>query len=589
MLSELDHVLRDRSFVKSPTLSKLLAYLVFETLNGNGDKLKSYTVAVDCLGKEADFDPQTDSYPRVQTMRLRKLLESFYAKHTPQNELCLYMIAGSHRVRMGQLETAYPELFRPLSAARAVPPPTYSEEMLSASSMPDEESEVSDAVAAGESAFKSKAAITMAAIIGVLVVSLLVLFGLQQPTEDAERPTFANDAPFIMVNMVESSNDDNSVAAAEDIFAKLADGIGKSWAVRVLLPDGRSSAALDDSAQYRLEARLGEMRDDQRTLYLRLTEGGSSELIWTGTTQIGPGQALSASLGPSIAQVASPFGIVASRELQASEGKPVGEYGCLLRYLTHLRTQNAAIRPALFACLERPYQNERLNSVRLALLSFFKLETSSAQNRQQRLEQAKSLTLQSIASYPAEAYAHFAMARLQYALANCAAGNMHTLSAVQSNPYDPVILAVLGNFASECSLPEAEALVDRAFALRAPGESFARLSLVLASIRDGRTDRLLSLSSDGNVGPSNSPAYHYLCETLITAALDKPDLARKNWLLFAEASGDAKRTPDQMLSQILISHRLRNRVVSYLVRKDVFAATGVEFRDSAEVTRVNGH
>jgi adenylate cyclase len=89
LLGELKHALSHRNFVKSPTLSKLLAFLVFETLNGNGDKLKSYTVAVDCLGKDADFDPQTDSYPRVQTMRLRKLSEEFYAKNAPVNRLCL--------------------------------------------------------------------------------------------------------------------------------------------------------------------------------------------------------------------------------------------------------------------------------------------------------------------------------------------------------------------------------------------------------------------------------------------------------------------------------------------------------------------
>lgn len=566
MLSELDHVLRDRSFVKSPTLSKLLAFLVFETLNGNGDKLKSYTVAVDCLGKDANFDPQTDSYPRVQTMRLRKLLEAFYAKHAPQDKLCLYMIVGSYRVRMGQPETAYPELFRPLSADRTPPPPAHSEVIVPEPFMSGGSNSPSSAVDSGARAIIRNSTIIIFVMMGLLIATLLAL---RQPEEGPAPSAVANNAPFVVVNTVESSNDDVSEAAADDIFAKLADGIGKSWAVRVRLPEGKNTTAQDDSTQYRLETRLGEIRDGQRTLYLRLTDDESSELIWSGAVLVDPVQSLSDSLGPSIAQVASPFGVVASRELQAGEGKPVGEYGCLLRYLTHLRTQNVAIRPALLACLEKPYKNERLNAVRLALLSFFTLETSTPQNQQQRLEQAKSLTLQSIGAYPAEAYAHFAKARLQYVSANCVAGNMHTLSAVQLNPYDPVILAVLGNFAAECGLTKADALVDRAFALRAPGESFARLSLVLASIRDGRTDRLFTLSSNGNVGPSSSPAYHYLCETLIAAALDEPALARRNWQLFVEAAGNAKHTTDQMLRQILISQRLRNRVVGYLVSKGV--------------------
>lgn len=569
MLGEMDHLLRDRSFVKSPTLSKLMAYLVFETLNGTGDRLKSYTVAVDCLGKDADFDPQTDSYPRVQAMRLRKQLEAFYAKHPPQNELCLYMVAGSYRIRMGQPETAYPELFRPLSASRIQSHHDYSEDPAPVALLSEGAGAPPAAVVSGRGAFARNGVVIVFAMIGLLAAFFVVLYGLRQMEEEPARPTVANNAPFIMVDTVQSSRDDVSEAAAEDIFAKLADGIGKSWAVRVSLPDGGPTAEQDATAHYRLETRLGEMRDGQRPLYLRLTEGGSSELIWSGTVLVEPGQSLSDSLGPSIAQLASPFGVIAGRELQASEGKQVGEYGCLLRYLTHLRSQNVAMLPERSVCFARPYPNGRLNSVRLALLSFFTLGTSSPQNYKQRLEEARSLAAQSIAAHPVEAYAHFAMARLQYVSGDCAAGNMHTRSAAQYNPYDPVILAILGNFASECGLAEADALVDRAFALRSPGESFARLSLVLASIRDGKTDRLLTLSSDGNGGLTSSPAYHYLCETLIAAALDKPELAWQNWLLFAEATGDPKRSPDAMLGQLLISQNLRDRVIAYLVRKQV--------------------
>lgn len=114
MRLEVQHILASNQFKKAPTLERLLAFLVNETLNGNGKKLKSYTVAVDGLGRDPQFDTQMDSYPRVQVLRLRKMLEAFYSRHAPLAEMCIYIPAGSYDVRLARPAVAYPELFRPL-------------------------------------------------------------------------------------------------------------------------------------------------------------------------------------------------------------------------------------------------------------------------------------------------------------------------------------------------------------------------------------------------------------------------------------------------------------------------------------------
>ncbi|MEN9392683.1 MAG: hypothetical protein RLZZ104_1026, partial [Pseudomonadota bacterium] len=93
---EMEYLLASSMFRKSPKLSQLLAYLVGATLRGEGETLKSYTVAVDGLGRAADFDAQADSYPRVQVMRLRNFLSSFYARYEPVGELCIYILPGSY-------------------------------------------------------------------------------------------------------------------------------------------------------------------------------------------------------------------------------------------------------------------------------------------------------------------------------------------------------------------------------------------------------------------------------------------------------------------------------------------------------------
>jgi len=60
---EMEYLLASETFRKSPKLSQLLAYLVGATLRGEGEALKSYTVAVEGLGRDPDFDAQADSYP----------------------------------------------------------------------------------------------------------------------------------------------------------------------------------------------------------------------------------------------------------------------------------------------------------------------------------------------------------------------------------------------------------------------------------------------------------------------------------------------------------------------------------------------
>lgn len=115
MYIETSSVLQHVLFQNSPTMTRLLVWLLQETLAGRGDSVKSYTIAVDAFGRPESFDSQADSYPRVQTGRLRKALESYYSQHGASRDLCLYLQPGSYRLRLAKLDQAYPQLYRPHS------------------------------------------------------------------------------------------------------------------------------------------------------------------------------------------------------------------------------------------------------------------------------------------------------------------------------------------------------------------------------------------------------------------------------------------------------------------------------------------
>lgn len=74
----LNKILSSTLFDKSPRQQELLRYLVKETLAGNAERLKGYTLGVEIFGRSADFDPASDAIVRVEMGRLRTKLREYY-------------------------------------------------------------------------------------------------------------------------------------------------------------------------------------------------------------------------------------------------------------------------------------------------------------------------------------------------------------------------------------------------------------------------------------------------------------------------------------------------------------------------------
>jgi len=91
----LTNVLSDDKFLASPQMSAFLSYVVNETIAGNADRIKAYTVAIDALGKPTSFDPQNDPSVRVLANRLRTSLENFYTNN-PKQALYIELYRGSY-------------------------------------------------------------------------------------------------------------------------------------------------------------------------------------------------------------------------------------------------------------------------------------------------------------------------------------------------------------------------------------------------------------------------------------------------------------------------------------------------------------
>lgn len=92
----LDRIVRSREFLKNRNSAQFLKFVVAETLEGRGHRLKAYSIATMALDRDVDFDPQSNSIVRVQAARVRQLLQNYYSGPGAGDPLRILMPAGSY-------------------------------------------------------------------------------------------------------------------------------------------------------------------------------------------------------------------------------------------------------------------------------------------------------------------------------------------------------------------------------------------------------------------------------------------------------------------------------------------------------------
>lgn len=93
---QLDRVLASSQFIETTRLARFLKYLVNQTLAGNEDALKGYSIGLDVFDKPDDFDPAIDTIVRVQASKLRSRLELYYATDGSEDPLRILVPKGSY-------------------------------------------------------------------------------------------------------------------------------------------------------------------------------------------------------------------------------------------------------------------------------------------------------------------------------------------------------------------------------------------------------------------------------------------------------------------------------------------------------------
>ena len=99
VIRELETILASDTFVNSSRLSRFLRYVVEQTLDGDGERLKEYQIGVDVFERDGNYDQRTDPVVRVEARQLRFKLSEYYAGPGSNDEVVISLPKGGYAAR----------------------------------------------------------------------------------------------------------------------------------------------------------------------------------------------------------------------------------------------------------------------------------------------------------------------------------------------------------------------------------------------------------------------------------------------------------------------------------------------------------
>ena len=96
LLAQVELICLSPSFQRSEKLSSFLKFIIYQHLNGKGELIKAYTIALEVFDRSENFDPQKDSIVRVYGGRLRKALENYYIQKGREDDIIIRLPKGRY-------------------------------------------------------------------------------------------------------------------------------------------------------------------------------------------------------------------------------------------------------------------------------------------------------------------------------------------------------------------------------------------------------------------------------------------------------------------------------------------------------------
>jgi adenylate cyclase len=96
ILQQLQKILSSPDFSPSERSREFLRYVVEETISGNADRIKAYSVALEVFHRDETFDAQNDPVVRIEAGRLRRALERYYLLDGKDDTVLIHIPKGGY-------------------------------------------------------------------------------------------------------------------------------------------------------------------------------------------------------------------------------------------------------------------------------------------------------------------------------------------------------------------------------------------------------------------------------------------------------------------------------------------------------------
>ena len=121
--AQLQRVLAAPVFQNSPTLTNFLSFIVTETIHDKQQHIKEYSIAINVLNRQPDFNPHDDAVVRIHAGRLRRALNEYYLTKGIHDPIVIQIPKGGYipQFEVGHSEKVVEVRLKVLAEHRAKP------------------------------------------------------------------------------------------------------------------------------------------------------------------------------------------------------------------------------------------------------------------------------------------------------------------------------------------------------------------------------------------------------------------------------------------------------------------------------------
>ena len=423
----LGRLLGNDAFVCTPQRRKLLEYVVEQTLNGRGERLKAFDLAVSVLGRNERFDPQKDPIVRIEMGRLRRDLDHYYEADGRDDPIRISIPKGQ-----------YVPTFAVRNPADDPAPP----------------------LAHGPGKWGRTRLRAAAAVLGLLVLATVVWhgWGLWRASEQAQAP-----GPAVVVLPLEVlSGGEGGRLLATGLTGGLISDLMRFDGLQVFagVPASHGEVTLPPAAAgapaYVIAGSV-EREPNRAVVTARLTDRASGQVLWSQayerpltTTAIYDVEAeLTAAIVGRLAQVYGVITEATNGQLRQARPETLFAYDCVQQAFAYRQTSSLETHAAVEACLDEAVRRDPGYASAWAMLAFAHLDAvrfGLVEPAKKTSEMQAGLTAaqRAIELAPNSVPALQAMAALRYGTGDYDQAERLQRQAIALNPQNPESLAQLG-------------------------------------------------------------------------------------------------------------------------------------------------